>query len=699
MERIGRFKILKRLGSGGFGEVWLGHDEVIKREVAIKIFKPKDENLIAFATSTNTEGLDVLRARFLSEAQVLGSLEHNPYVINVLDFGELDDGSPYYVMPFLPNSLTDRLGKDIYDAAAIEELPEAERPRALSQEAALKWLDQLLQGLAAAHDKHLVHRDIKPSNIMLTDSGEARLVDFGIAKAPDGPHSTVSQLGMGSRNYMAPEQRESAKHVDARADIYAVGVVAYRMLTGRLPAGRFSDPNVHVPSLTQPISDLIVACLAEDKLERPENAAVLLKQLRAAAEGQATGEETGTWVASSNSSLRDELRPLKNEITQLLENDAEIDQSDRVRLEAMAAVAGLDPDGLQALIEQVEQEQGPVLQARQNFLRVIRDNSDSGDGIDRDMLHKVSAATGWSADKVDRVIDRQTKTDSVTAAVKPRSALRKVGRTLVVGIVVGIVALAGFWVWDTGQQRAQEEKIRTLYEANRAHFDGQGISFDAVLSDFNSRTDENKTELLANIDSSLNQRPAVRAQEEYRTAEKAKAEAIIAKLTPKCATPTLKGDPACWLKVANQQQCYIWRPTPQSHTSVTWSGTCQNAQVTGRGTETWSDDGGEGVVRTGSYVDGVQHGQWELRDANGAVFTGPYVDGKQHGQWEIRDADGNVWTGPYVDGKLHGRWEWRQADGDVWTGPYVDGVLHGRWEWRWADGTVEYVQYVNGEIQ
>ena len=320
MERIGRFKILKRLGSGGFGEVWLGHDEVIKREVAIKIFKPKDENLIAFATSTNTEGLDVLRARFLSEAQVLGSLEHNPYVINVLEFGELDDGSPYYVMPFLPNSLTDRLGKDIYDAAAIEELPEAERPRALSQEAALKWLDQLLQGLAAAHDKHLVHRDIKPSNIMLTDSGEARLVDFGIAKAPDGPHSTVSQLGMGSRNYMAPEQRESAKHVDARADIYAVGVVAYRMLTGRLPAGRFSDPNVHVPSLTQPISDLIVACLAEDKLERPENAAVLLKQLRAAAEGQATGEETGTWVASSNSSLRDELRPLKNEITQLLEN-------------------------------------------------------------------------------------------------------------------------------------------------------------------------------------------------------------------------------------------------------------------------------------------------------------------------------------------------------------------------------------------
>ncbi len=163
-------------------------------------------------------------------AQILASLENAPHVINVLEFGELDDGSPYYAMPYLPNSLTDLLGKDVYDARAIEELPESDRPRSLPLAQSLTIVDQLLQGLSAAHDQGLVHRDIKPSNIMLTDTGEVRLVDYGIGKAPDGVHSTVSQLGMGSRNYMAPEQRETAKHVDASADVYAVGMVVAQQL-------------------------------------------------------------------------------------------------------------------------------------------------------------------------------------------------------------------------------------------------------------------------------------------------------------------------------------------------------------------------------------------------------------------------------------------------------------------------------------
>jgi serine/threonine protein kinase len=119
MEQIGRFKVLRRLGGGGFGEVWLGLDETIKREVAIKVFKPKDENLIAFATSSDTEGLDVLRARFVNEAQILARLEEEPHVVNVMEFGELEDGSPYYVMPFLRQSLAALLGKDVFEVAAV----------------------------------------------------------------------------------------------------------------------------------------------------------------------------------------------------------------------------------------------------------------------------------------------------------------------------------------------------------------------------------------------------------------------------------------------------------------------------------------------------------------------------------------------------------------------------------------------------
>jgi len=110
-----------------------------------------------------------------------------------------------------------------FDAQTVAELAERERPHALSVERSVEVLDQLLKGLSVAHGNGLVHRDIKPSNIMFSQEGQLRLVDFGIAKSPDAKYSSISHVGMGSRNYMAREQRESAKHVDARADVYAVG--------------------------------------------------------------------------------------------------------------------------------------------------------------------------------------------------------------------------------------------------------------------------------------------------------------------------------------------------------------------------------------------------------------------------------------------------------------------------------------------
>ncbi|MCA9082342.1 MAG: serine/threonine protein kinase, partial [Planctomycetaceae bacterium] len=206
----------------------------------------------------NTEGLDILRTRFLNEAKILAALENAVHVVNVLEYGELPDGAPYYVMPYLPHSLADELGRDVFDVKALEELDPAQRPRALPLDRALSIARQMLRGLTAAHGRGLIHRDIKPANIMLTEDGDVRIADFGIAKAPDGQHSTVSHLGMGSRNYMAPEQRESAKHVDARADVYAMGRVIYRMLTGKLPVGRFADPDVAVPALGKVMNAVIL---------------------------------------------------------------------------------------------------------------------------------------------------------------------------------------------------------------------------------------------------------------------------------------------------------------------------------------------------------------------------------------------------------------------------------------------------------
>jgi serine/threonine protein kinase len=451
MEQVGRFKVIRRLGGGGFGEVWLGLDETIKREVAIKVFKPKDENLIAFATSSDTEGLDVLRARFVNEARILASLEEEPHVVNVMEFGELEDGSPYYVMPYLRRSLAELLGKDVFDAAAVEELAEPDRPRSIPLGQALTYLDQILIGLSVAHKQGLVHRDIKPSNIMLTEKNEIRLADFGIAKAPDGVHSTASSLGMGSRNYMAPEQRQSAKHVDASADIYAIGCVAYRMITGRLPEGRFSDPNVAVPELHQSLNDLIVGCLSQDKANRVADAEILLNRFRKASDQQGEiDDSTGTWVAEDGSSLRDELKPLRERIEKLLLDQGEIVGSDRKNLDALARIVDLDTEGLDALIVSVEESLYEQVRPVQNFLALIDEQIAAGD-IDPESLAMAGAAIGWDQAKVDSVIRARLPKHQDDA----RNLLAKVG---VAVVVVFLLVAGGWWIVESQQQKAEKEQ-------------------------------------------------------------------------------------------------------------------------------------------------------------------------------------------------------------------------------------------------
>ena len=318
MERIDKYRILKRLGEGGFGAVYLCHDQDMERDVAIKVFRPRDENLVAFATSSSEDGLQVLRERFKREARILARLHDNPYIVSALEFGETENGSPWYAMDYVPDDLQQHLGKDVFDRAALDELDQSAHPRALPLEQCLTLLHQVLQGMKAAHAHGLVHRDIKPSNILLSDAGAVRIADFGIAKAPDGSQTTVSQLGMGSRNYMAPEQRESARHVDGRADIYSIGVLAYRMLTGKLPTGRYADPEVTVPQLGKALNGVILKALSEDKETRFRDAGEMLAAYEAALQQRTredqAGNYTGTFTDLSSdgpvSGVPEKFRPL-----------------------------------------------------------------------------------------------------------------------------------------------------------------------------------------------------------------------------------------------------------------------------------------------------------------------------------------------------------------------------------------------------
>jgi len=151
--------------------------------------------MIAFATSSSEDGLQVLRQRFVREARILGRLADSPYIVNVYEFGETEEGSPYYVMPYVASHLGQLLGRDVFDRASLDELDQSAHPRALPLEQCLTLLHQVLQGMKTAHAHGLVHRDIKPSNILLSDAGEVRIADFGIAKAPDGPRPRCRGLG------------------------------------------------------------------------------------------------------------------------------------------------------------------------------------------------------------------------------------------------------------------------------------------------------------------------------------------------------------------------------------------------------------------------------------------------------------------------------------------------------------------------
>ena len=375
MEKIDKYRILKRLGEGGFGAVYLCHDHDMERDVAIKVFRPRDVNLVAFATSSSEDGLQVLRERFKREARILARLHDNPYIVSALEFGETENGSPWYAMDYVPDNLQQRLGKDVFDRAGLDELDQSAHPRALPLEQCLTLLHQVLQGMKAAHAHGLVHRDIKPSNILLSDAGEVRIADFGIAKEPDTQIS-VSRVAMGSRNYMAPEQRESAKHVDRRADIYSIGVLAYRMLTGKLPTGRYADPEVVAPQLGKTLNGMILKALEEDKDKRFRDAGEMLEAYEKARqqrdqEDEADSGATYTDVSSDEpvSEVSEKYRPLYNIIKETLLEHGAITPRQR-EIEATAAMLEVDGEGLKSIVANVTaaHKEIPALQKLLNLI-------------------------------------------------------------------------------------------------------------------------------------------------------------------------------------------------------------------------------------------------------------------------------------------------------------------------------------------
>ena len=274
----GRYEIIEKIGEGGMAYVFKARDNLLNRNVAVKVLKEEYSRDEVFVK------------RFRTEAQSAASLIH-PNIVSVFDVGE-DRGISYIVMELLEsNTLKDYIDKN----------------GALSNDLTLKIAAQIASALEAAHKANIVHRDIKPQNIILNQNMVAKVTDFGIAKVQNATSATITSFGstMGSVHYFSPEHAKGG-YTDAKSDLYSLGVVMYEMATGKLPFDAESAVSValkHIqdepvaprdvnPTISVALNQIILKAMQKSTATRYQSASEMLSDISVA-------------LASPSSSLRE----------------------------------------------------------------------------------------------------------------------------------------------------------------------------------------------------------------------------------------------------------------------------------------------------------------------------------------------------------------------------------------------------------
>ena len=273
-----QYEVQLFLARGGMGAVYKGCQKSLDRVVAIKVLPP------------GIEDEDVhYGERFKQEARAMAKFKH-PGIVAVHDAGETPSGLLYFIMEFI-------------DGTDVAQLVAAQRKLPVAQ--ALSITAQVCDALAYAHGRGIVHRDIKPSNIMIEADGTVKVADFGLAKvvAQESAALTRSDMSLGTPDFIAPESMIPGLKVDARADLYAVGVMLYQMLTGRIPRGRFRLPSGIVPEIDPGLDDIVDKAMQTDREQRYTSAT----EMKAAIEAVLRS------TASTESAAQTSAAPVRNE--------------------------------------------------------------------------------------------------------------------------------------------------------------------------------------------------------------------------------------------------------------------------------------------------------------------------------------------------------------------------------------------------
>ncbi len=271
----GRYQVIEELGKGGMGSIYKVLDKKVNEKIALK--------LINMETASDPSTID----RFSNELKLARKVSHRN-ICRMYDLSE-EQGTHYITMEFVP-------GEDLKNSII--------RMGPLNSGKAISIAKQLCKGLAEAHKSGVIHRDLKPQNIMIDSNGNARIMDFGIARTVKGEGITADGMVIGTPEYMSPEQVEG-KEVDQRTDVYALGTILFEMLTGRVPfkgkspisiifkhkTEKPKDPREFNDQIPEELALLVLKCMEKDKEKRFQSAVELFEELESVEENLPTTEQ------------------------------------------------------------------------------------------------------------------------------------------------------------------------------------------------------------------------------------------------------------------------------------------------------------------------------------------------------------------------------------------------------------------------